>query len=127
AAFTLSVPGAERSPMQRVVPIAAVAAWPALLLVLLTSGGDAVTRVLALPVNWPCGLKITVLSLVPGWMILAMLRRAAPLQRVWTAASASLGAVALAAAATQFVCPVDDPAHQLVGHVLPVALLTALG
>jgi hypothetical protein len=31
------------------------------------------------------------------------------------------------AAATQFICPLDDPAHQLVGHVVPVAVLSVLG
>jgi hypothetical protein len=39
----------------------------------------------------------------------------------------ALAAVALGAAATQFICPLDDPAHQLVGHVLPVAFLAVFG
>ncbi len=53
--------------------------------------------------------------------------RAAPLRRAWSAAFATLAAVALAAVATQVICPVDDPAHQLVGHVAPVALLSVWG
>jgi hypothetical protein len=56
-----------------------------------------------------------------------MLRRAAPLRLGWVAALATLAAVALAAAATQFICPIDDPAHQLVGHVLPVVVLAIGG
>jgi hypothetical protein len=32
-----------------------------------------------------------------------------------------------AAYASLLVCPLDDPAHQLVGHVVPAALMTACG
>ena len=42
-----------------------------------------------------------------------------------------VGAVCLvlmvAAVATQLICPVDDPAHLIVGHVVPVAFLSAWG
>ena len=127
AAFVLSVPGAERSPLQRVVPLAAGGVWALVLVVLLTNGGDPVQRVLALPFHWACLFEIAGLSVVPGWALFAMLRRAAPLQRVWTAALAMLAASALAAVATQLICPVDDPAHLLVGHVLPVTFLSVWG
>ena len=126
-AFVLSVPGAERSPLQRVVPLVAGGVWALVLVALLTNGGDPVQRVLALPFHWACLIEIAGLSVVPGWVLFAMLRRAAPLQRVWTATLAMLAAGALAAAATQLICPVDDPAHLLVGHVLPVALLSVWG
>jgi hypothetical protein len=59
--------------------------------------------------------------------LFVMLRRAAPLRGAWSAALATLAAVALGAVATQFICPLDDPAHQLVGHVLPVAFLAVFG
>ena len=126
-AFVLSVPGAERSPLQRVVPLVAGSVWAVVLVVLLTNGGDPVQRVLALPFHWACLFEIAGLSVVPGWALFAMLRRAAPLQRAWTAALAMLAASALAAVATQVICPVDDPAHLLVGHVLPVASLSVWG
>ena len=64
---------------------------------------------------------------MPGWALFAMLRRAAPLRRAWSAALATLAVAALAAVATQVICPVDAPAHQLVGHVLPVAFLSVSG
>jgi hypothetical protein len=126
-AFVLSVPGVERSPLQRAVPLVAGAAWALGLVVLLTRGGNPVQRVLALPFHWACLIEIAGLSIVPGWALFAMLRRAAPLRRTWSAALATLAAVALAAVATQIICPVDDPAHQLVGHVLPVAFLSVWG
>jgi hypothetical protein len=126
-AFVLSVPGAERSPLQRVAPLVAGGVWTLVLIILLTTGGDPVRRVLALPFHWACLVEIAGLSIVPGWALFAMLRRAAPLRRAWSAALATLAAVALGAVATQFICPIDDPAHHLVGHVLPVAFLVAWG
>jgi hypothetical protein len=127
AAFVLSVPGVERSPVQRAVPLAAAAVWALLLIVSLTSGDDPVQRVLALPFHWACLIEIAGLSIVPGWALFAMLRRAAPLRRTWSAALATLASVALAAVATQILCPIDAPAHQLVGHLVPVAFLSAGG
>jgi hypothetical protein len=127
SAFAMSVPGAERSPIQHLLPLAALSAWAVFLLVLLTGGGNPSQRLLAWPINWPCGVKITGLAIVPGCALFAMLRRAAPLRPTWNAVLAALAAAALGAAATQFSCPVDDPAHQLVGHVLPVVILSILG
>lgn len=127
AAFVLSVPGAERSRAQRMLPFVAVSAWAVLLAVLLVGGGDPVARVMAFPVNWPCGFKILSFSLIPAVVLFTLLRRAAPLQLVWSAALAALTASALGAVATQFICPVDDPAHQLVGHVAPVVVLAMTG
>jgi hypothetical protein len=126
-AFVLSIPGVERSPLPRALPLAAAGVWALLLIVSLTAGIDPVERVLALPLHLACLIEIAALSIVPGWALFAMVRRAAPLRRAWSAGLATLAAVALAAVATQVICPVDDPAHQLVGHVLPVLLLAACG
>jgi hypothetical protein len=52
-----------------------------------------------------------------------MLRRAAPLARVWTCALAGLASLALGALGTQFVCTDDSAAHHLLWHVLPLVLL----
>ena len=126
-AFVLSVPGAERTKAQRMLPFVAVGVWTALVGMFLIAGGDPVARVIAFPVNWPCGYKILGFSLVPGFALFALLRRAAPLEPLWSASLAALAATALGAVATQFICPVDDPAHQLVGHVLPVIVVAMAG
>ena len=126
-AFVLSIPGAERSPLQRVVPLLAGSVWALVLVVLLTTGGDPMRRLLALPFHGACLIEIVGLSVLPGWVLFAMLRRAAPLRRTWSAALATLAAVALSAVATQVICPIDDAAHQIVGHFLPVSLLSAVG
>jgi hypothetical protein len=126
AAFSMSVPDADRSMLQQIVAYAAFASWVVVLAALLVAGGHATARLRAFPVNWPCSAKILGFSLLPAATLFVSLRRAAPLQLVQSAALAALGATALGAVATQFICPVDDPAHQLVGHVVPVVVLFAI-
>jgi hypothetical protein len=127
SALILSVPGIERSLLQRVIPLVSGGLWVVALCVLLTTGGGALERLLRFPLHWACVIQIAALSVVPGFVLFAMVRGAAPLRRAWSGALATLAAVGLSAAATQFICPLDDPAHQLVGHVLPVAALSVLG
>jgi hypothetical protein len=122
AAMAMSVPGAERSTRLRVLPIAAVAAWVATWLLRLATSPARHPRLF----HVGCAVEIAVLGVVLGWTLVAMLRRAAPLQPAWTAAIAAIAAVTVASAATQVICPIDDPAHQLVGHVL-VAAAVGLG
>lgn len=127
SALVLAIPGAERSRWQRALPLLAGAAWIGALVYLLTAEGAAMHRVFQWPFHLACILEIAGFSLVPGWVLFGMLRRAAPLQLAWSGGLATLASVALAAAATQLICPIDDPAHHLVGHVLPVMVLTGLG
>ena len=127
SALVLSIPGAERSIVQRALPLLMGGLWALALVVLLTGGGSPVQRLLLWPIHWLCILEITGLAIVPAVLLFTMVRRAAPLRRSWSGALATLAAVAIAAAATQFLCPVDDPAHHLVGHLLPVAVLSMLG
>jgi hypothetical protein len=127
AAFMLSVPAAEHYRAQRIVPFVLAIAWTLLLGYLLIGGGRGVERLLAFPVNWPCSYKILAFSVIFGTALLIGLRRAAPLEPTWTAALAALSSTALAAAATQLICPIDDAAHQIVGHLVPVIVLALLG
>jgi hypothetical protein len=122
SALTLSVPGAERSPRLRALPLAALVAWPMTWLVAMATGAADHARL----VHAGCVIEIAVLAVVSGWTLLAMLRRAAPLQPAWTAAIAAIAAVTVASAATQVICPIDDPAHQLLSHVL-IAAAVGLG
>ena len=126
-AFVLSVPATEQYRAQRLVPFVVAIAWALLLGLLLARGGHGVERLLAFPINWPCGYKILAFSVIFGSALLIALRRAAPLELTWTAALAALSSTTVAAAATQLICPVDDAAHQIVGHVLPVTVLALVG
>jgi len=127
SALVLSIPGAERSAWQRALPLAAITAWTFALAYSLAIEGAAIDRLLRLPIHVACILEIAGLSVIPGWALFKTLGAAAPLERAWTGALAALAALAFAAAATQFICPIDDQAHQLVGHVLPVMMLSVLG
>lgn len=118
-AMAMSVPGAERSPRRRVLPIASMVAWAMTWLLVLATGPAGHARLF----HAGCAIEIAALGLVSGWVLVAMLRRAAPLQPAWTAGIAAIAAVTAASAATQVICPIDDPAHQLVGHVLVAAFV----
>ena len=127
AAMTLSVPGAESTPALRVLSVILAAGWALSFVVRLLPGGDAWPRIAAFPNHWACVAEITGLSLVSGGVLYAMMRRAAPLRLGWSAAVATLASATLAATATQIMCPIDDPAHHVVSHVAPVAVLVLAG
>lgn len=124
SALVLSIPGAERLPAQRSVPLLLGSGWVLTLVALLVAGGAPLARLLALPIHLACVVEIAGFAVIPGWALFGMLRRAAPLRVTWSAVFATLAATAIGAAATQIVCPLDDPAHHLVGHMTPMVLLT---
>jgi hypothetical protein len=124
AALMLSVPGAERSPLQRALPMVAAAAWPAAWLAAMTThAAPGGVRLF----HSACAIEIAALGAASGWVLFVMIRRAAPIRPGWTAGVASLAAITSASAATQVICPIDDPAHQLLGHVLVAAVLGLAG
>lgn len=124
AAFVLSVPGAERSPVQHLQPLLTAAAWSAIWVVgLFTAGVPAGPGTASF--HWLCAMQIGVCAAATGWFLMSMIARAAPLQPLRAAAVASVASMATGAAAAQVLCPLDDPRHQLVGHVL-VALMVAV-
>lgn len=127
SAMTLSVPGAERTPFPRIASVTLALVWLMTLVVRLAAGGDAWARLAALPNHWACVAEIVALSMMSGWVFLVMLRRAAPLRPRWTAGLATLAATALGAAAVQLICPIDDPAHQIVSHVATIVVLVVVG
>jgi hypothetical protein len=127
AAMTLSVPGAEVTARWRILAVLLIGGWALGWTAALLSGGDAGARLASFPNHWACVAEIAGLSVPSGWAFFVMLRRAAPLRPAWCAALASVASAALAATATQIICPIDDPGHHVVSHVTPVALLTGLG
>jgi hypothetical protein len=67
-----------------------------------------------------CVARVIGVGLLPGVLLVVMLRRAAPLRPRWTGALAAAAAMAAGAFAIQLVCPVDDAGHALLGHLGPV-------
>jgi hypothetical protein len=127
AAMTLSVPGAEVTPRWRILAVLLIGGWALAWLGALLSGGDAGARLAAFPNHWACVAEIVGLSVPSGWVFFVMLRRAAPLRQTWCVALATIASAAIAATATQIICPLDDPGHHVVSHVTPVAVLTGFG
>jgi hypothetical protein len=123
SALVLSVPGAERSAAQRSLPVLLGTVWALALTMMVIAGGAPMERELAPPVHAGCVIQIAGVAIIPGWALFSMLHRGAPVRVMWTAALAALAASAVGAAATQFICPIDDPAHHLFGHFVPMALL----
>jgi len=126
AAFALSVPGAERSPARRAVPLLAVGAWAAMWLVALFAVDDSAGTGTA-AFHLACAIEITLCALATGWLLLAMIVRAAPLRPLWTAAVATLASMAAGAVVAQVLCPLDDPRHYLIGHIVVALVVMVTG
>ncbi len=120
----LSIPGAERAAILRLIPAGIVLAWTTTLAWAATVDGQSG----AIDPHWPaCVSRIAGIAAIPALMLIALIRRAAPLTRTWTGALALAGATAAGALAIQAICPLDDAAHALRGHLSPVLAATATG
>jgi hypothetical protein len=124
AALILAVPGAERSSLVRGIPLAVLGMWTLTALMTTLQAFQGLSGVS----HWyVCAIRIAAIGLVPAVGLVAMLRRAAPLRLGWTGGLALAGAAAIGSLAIQFICPVDDAGHALLGHLGPVLALAALG
>jgi hypothetical protein len=113
AALVLAVPGAERSAALRIAAFALLAAWAAFGAGAVVAGGTDAT-------GWTtCFLRVLMIGALPAAVLLALVRRAAPVRRGAAAGLAALGAIAVGSAAIPFACPSNAPAHALLGHFGP--------
>jgi hypothetical protein len=124
AALVLAIPGAERSPVLRGTTAAIVALWAVTLATAIVRADHGLTGVS----HWyVCFIRVIAIGLVPAAAVIAMLRRSAALRLGWTSALAMAAAAAVGAMAIQFICPLDDAAHALMGHFGPVVAVGAFG
>jgi hypothetical protein len=124
AALVLAIPGAERSPAIRTTAMLLVGLWLATLLVAIARAGEG----FRVDSHWPaCFIRAVGIGLVPAVVLFGMLRRAAPLRLAWAGGLSAVAATAMGALAVHIICSINDPAHALVGHFGPVAVLGALG
>lgn len=121
-AFSLSVPGEEKGPLLRKVPLLAVGAWMVLLLALVVQG-----KGIAAGMGLFCVRDILLLAVPPGVLLFIMVRAAYPLKLGWSGALAALSVAALGALGTQWICRNDSPMHVLLWHFLPVVFLGLVG
>lgn len=124
AALIMAVPGIALSRAVRGVPLAACVTWAFMLIRPIARSGSPFDVLLQVPPHPSCVLLIVATALLPGLVLVRMLRRAAPLDAVWTTGLAGLASLALGALGAQFVCANDAAAHHLLWHFAPVAVLT---
>ena len=126
AAFCAGCPG--RPLWERFVALPLLALW-------LGSLGEGCWRAwlhagpggLALQPDFVCFPSILLISVVPGVLIFAMIRRGAPIAPISTTALAALAAAALSAAALRLFHTEDASIMVLVWQFGSVALLTGFG
>lgn len=127
AALILSVPGQERSSLVRWLPMTAafiVLFWGIGELAVTAATGGVTGRV---GFAWPCIVRTLAVGLVPGVVLLMMVRSAAPLRGAWAGLLALLATAAVGVFGTRMICPNDRPMHLLLWHVLPMTLIAAAG
>lgn len=74
-----------------------------------------------------CLRNVLGLGIVTGSFLYLMLKRAAPLRSGLVGLLAALGAASVANLGTQFICRHENPAHILVWHLIPAAVLCGFG
>lgn len=127
-AFHLSIPGVERSPLARTVPILQLLAWALLIAHRWSPGAsDPLPGAVSWMGGLPCVGRMLGLGLMPAFAIVFTLRKAAPLERAWIGFFAVLSVSALAILGTQMVCMKDEPRHLLLWHVASVLMAALAG
>lgn len=120
--LVLAIPGAERTPAGRVSTFTLLAAWGLVVAAAVVRAGQGLSGAS----DWPiCFVRVIAIGVIPAWMLFGMLRRAAPLRRGYTSGLAAIGAMAIAAGAIQFICPVGEASHAFLGHFGPVVAVGA--
>jgi hypothetical protein len=123
AALALAVPGAREQTHARSAALLALTGWAAVVVGTAIHDGQSLADR-----HWPaCVMRVLVIGAVPAWLLLLMVRRAAPLQPAVTSALTLAAAAAAGAAAVEIICPIPAAVHVLAGHLGPVLLLTVIG
>jgi hypothetical protein len=122
-AFVLSVPGRERTAAQRWAPLAVGTAWAVLLVTGFVRTGGSLVDLRREPLHAFCAAVIMGFAVAPGFLLFAMVQRAAPLRRSWSAGLVALGGAACGLSVIQWVCPIGRVEHLLVAHALPAVVL----
>jgi hypothetical protein len=125
-ALQLSVPGADQRAWTRWWPLlflGALVAVTAAELMMVAVVGDAGAPFY----GWRCVRKLTFVGVLPAFGAIVLIRRAAPLDPVWTALLGLAAAGAAGALTSELACPVRFPMHVMLWHVLPIVVYAAVG
>ena len=124
-ALSWSVPGSEPEGVGRLGPQIVLVAWASVLLWPLID--SAITARIA-AVRWhpQCAAQLASVAVVPAVWMYWQIRRAAPYALGWTSMQAALAAAATGAVAVQWICGLAGAGHQLLWHVTPLFVATAV-
>ena len=121
-ALRLSVPGLDQSIWARWIPLSVGAVWIAIL-----AQRAGLAALAAEPLHGPCATRIIFVSVIPTLVLMRSVGRGFVLDAGWTRSLGWLAGGAFAAVVVQLVCPINQPAHLLTSHVLPVLAWIAIG
>ena len=74
-----------------------------------------------------CLIDLTLIMVIPAAFMFFMLKKGATTQALWAGYAALLATASFAALGMRYLCPVDDPAHLLIWHFLPVLAYAMIG
>jgi hypothetical protein len=124
-ALRASVPGREPSPVELALVVAIVGG--AVTLGLMQTPAPRIDDATFVPEGLYCAGCVMAIATVPWLVLLAAIRRGAPLTVRLAGTLAGAAALLLACATTRIACPLSDERwHLLVWHILPVAPGAAL-
>lgn len=122
----LSVPAGESRAWARWWPIVAIGS------VLAVGAGELVYALLLGDAgspfrSWTCVRKVAFAGAIPAAGAMLMMRRSAALEPQWTAMLGLLAAGAAGGLTAELACPIDEPMHMFVWHLVPAAVLAVVG
>jgi len=128
-AFILSTPHPNPKKWMRTIPLVALGVWFFIL------AGDFYfhhshsiqTHDLHPRIGLDCVGDLLTLALVPGLILLVMIKKAAPTSLGWAGFLGLLSVASLGALGSQMMCSNNHPAHLFVWHFTPVIFLGLLG
>jgi hypothetical protein len=121
AALLLGTPGSERKSLTRFLAVLPLGLWAASFLLMkgtTDNGSGEVSHA-----EYACALDMVVFAALPALVLLAQLRRGAPLERLRAGFWALLASGGLGAWALQFSCSGENPMHLFVWHFVPLLVL----
>jgi hypothetical protein len=126
-ALAMSVPDDRRSRTVTILPVVLALAWGGTLAARLAGSGGLWSGLAADGGHFVCAVQIVLVAFVPMVVLLRRTRTGAATRPAWTGMLAVMAAGGAAAAGASIVCPIDESAHQMLWHFLPVISLAALG
>jgi hypothetical protein len=122
----LSIPGGDTRAWRRYWPLVAVGA------VLAIGAGELVYALLLGDAgspfrSWTCVRKVGIAGALPTVAAIVLIRQGVALEPRWTAMIGMLAAAASGALTAELACPITEPMHTFVWHLVPTIVVSLAG